>query len=510
MGLVAQNSIVQWFLAGEDRAGTPVVHWTNLPESWGVFVLLAGIAAIVFGVTWLYRHEAEICPKGVRRFLACMRLGVLLLLLIMFLQPTVTFRQVRTTKPTIAVLRDASMSMAHTDRFRDPQMAERLARATGSELVELQNGQLSRVQLLERAWAQNDHQLVRELRDKATVRVIDFAETISPAAILPAIGDEADKSKRLETDSNSPENQQRPLDSQVPPLLANGRGTDIGQALREALVDSNRLSAIVLIGDGQHNGAENPLEFAEKSASLNIPIFTVGVGDPTRPTNLTLTDLYVQSTERPDEPFEIEALLYAQDLAETNATVELIESEINPRTGQPENERIVESREVQFPERGGRVRIDFQQTVTKPGKYVYKLRAPALENEVELADNERASNPLEVLDDQVRVLLVAGAPNWDFQMVQRLLQRDQNINVTCWLQTVDEGGTQAGDERIARLPRTIEEMGRYHVIMLMDPNPDEFDREWIENLKLFCKRKAGGVLYMAGPKFTADFLTLND
>ncbi len=511
MTLLAQNSLLQWFLGGADRIGTPELHWTNLPESWGVFVVLAATALVIAGVTWLYRHEADACPRIVRRFLAGLRLAVLLLLLIMFLQPTVTFKQVRTTKPTIALLRDASMSMAHQDKYRNSVQAAQFANAAGVDVEQLANGQIARAQLLQLAWERNDHQLVRQLREKATVRVIDFADTNTPAAILPALenGKAGPPTNPPPSNPSNPAADQLP-EMQMPPLVAQGRGTNIGQALREALIDSNRLAAIVLIGDGQHNGADNPIEFAEKAGGLDIPILTVAVGDPSRPTNLTVTDVYVQATARPDEPFEIEGLLYAQDLAELKANVELVEVAINPRTGKPDAEKSVETREVSFPPRGGRIRLDFQHTVREPGKYLYKLRVPGLENEIELIDNEKLSNPLDVIDDKVRVLLISGAPNWDFRMVQRLLQRDQNISLTCWLQTVDEGGTQEGDERVSQLPRSIEDLGRYNVIMMMDPNPDEFDHQWVDNLKLFCKRKAGGFLYMAGPKFTADFLTLND
>ena len=61
--LMAQSGTWQW-LQGEEpgRTGTPQMQWANLPESWGVFVLIAIVAAIVFAVFWLYRRELETCP----------------------------------------------------------------------------------------------------------------------------------------------------------------------------------------------------------------------------------------------------------------------------------------------------------------------------------------------------------------------------------------------------------------------------------------------------------------
>ena len=73
----------------------------------------------------------------------------------------------------------------------------------------------------------------------------------------------------------------------------------------------------------------------------------------------------------------------------------------------------------------------------------------------------------------------------------------------------DESRPQEGNLPISRLPRTIEELGQYNVILMMDPNPEEFDAQWIEALQLFCKNKAGGVLFMAGPQYTSEFVTLN-
>ena len=94
-------------------------------------------------------------------------------------------------------------------------------------------------------------------------------------------------------------------------------------------------------------------------------------------------------------------------------------------------------------------------------------------------------------------------------MLQRLYQRDNNIILSGWLQTMDTDRPQEGNERIAELPETLEELGQYNVIMMIDPDPTQFTEAWIENLKQFCRIKAGGLFYMAGPKHTNMFVTLN-
>ncbi len=515
--LLMQANFLRW-LAGEDsqRVGEPELHWANLPESWGVFVFAAAVLAILGGVVWLYRHEMDVCPLWMRRILALFRALVLLLLVLMLLRPTVTYKQVKIAKPVIALLRDTSLSLARQDHYTDERQAAETARAAGLSTQQLQQGQVSRSELVQRSWASERGPWLEQLRDKGALRVIDFAAVANQVALLPARQNDESPANAAPPPANSDPTVNPALPApaagpdELPPFVADGRGTDLYQALNLALGEASRLAAIVLVSDGQHNGSSDPLELADKAKSLGIPIYPVAVGDPARPTNLAVTDVYARSSARPGEPFEIEALLYAEDLGQSAVTVELVQREIKPGAVAAEGESVVSSQEVSIPPGGGRVRVDFQTTIAQPGRFIYQVRVPELEGEMETADNRRDSNQVDVIDEQVRVLLIAGGPLWDYQLLQRLLQRDPNISLTCWLQSVDEGGTQAGDERISNLPRTIEELGRYNVIILMDPNPDEFDKAWIDNLQLFCKRKAGGLLFVAGPHYTADFLTLND
>ena len=281
----------------------------------------------------------------------------------------------------------------------------------------------------------------------------------------------------------------------VPALDPQGLGTDIWQALRESLDGANNLSSILLVSDGQHNGSEDPVEMALRAAALDVPIFVVGIGDPTPPRNISVSEVFVRDKTYPDEPFEIEALLQASsfvgiDLPD-DVTVELIEQKVDERSGDLGAGSVIKTNKISLPEMGGRVRMDFAHTIATPGRYVYTVRAETIGNEVNTDDNVRQSGVVEVVDEKVKVLLISGLPSWDYQQVQRLLQRDQTIELSCWLQSLDESRPQEGNVPIDRLPRTIEELGQYNVILMMDPDPQEFDAQWIEALQLFCKKQGG-------------------
>ena len=84
--MIAENKFLQWVVGGDPEAtGTPRIQWANMPESWGVFVLIIAIAAIVFGVFWMYRREISTCPMPIKMLMGFLRLAVMLMLVVMYL-----------------------------------------------------------------------------------------------------------------------------------------------------------------------------------------------------------------------------------------------------------------------------------------------------------------------------------------------------------------------------------------------------------------------------------------
>ena len=519
--VVAQQTLLESIVGNEQgHAGELKLQWTNFPESWGVFVLIAVVAAVVMAVLWMYRREIDTCPQGIKLLMAGMRLAVLFLLIAMFLKPSIFYQQVSEIKPSITVLRDSSMSLARGDKYRDVDQAKRLAELSGLSADEISSGVSTRVALLSSAMEKHP-ELVEQIREKGSVRVVNFADTAETVSVLPATESKSeteDEDGAIDSDDDPDADTNMAVDevdapTKFPMLVADGLGTNIWQALNVALEDSSRISSIVLLSEGQHNGAEDPIELAEKAASLGIPIIAVGIGDPNPPRNLKISEVYVRNKAYPDEPFEVESVLQTSRRNQTGlppkVTVTLNEQRIDPASGSTGVANIVATREIDVPEDGGRIRVDFGHVNKVPGRYVYTVAVEQLDSETNPDDNQLTSSELEIVDEKVKVLLVAGLPNWDYQQVQRLLLRDQTISLTCWLQSMDQSRPQEGNEPISQLPRTMAELGQYNVVIMMDPNPAEFDDQWAQLLKEFCKFKAGGVLFMAGPHFSGEFLTLN-
>jgi uncharacterized membrane protein len=506
--------VLEWLL-GEKllRKGTPHFYFENMPQSWGVFVFFLAIVLIAVLVFWMYRREISTCPPVKKVLLASIRFVVLMFLVFLWLRPTITFMAELETKPVVPVIRDASSSFSEKDVYRDEKLIDKLVAATGWDKSVFQDGNKSRAEILNQLMEKDQFALIDQLREQATVKVYDIHRILEQVAVMPARkkGDQANSGEEDEGEDTS-ENSQTKLQR----LIASNPETDLRQGIKELLNNSKRMAAIILFSDGQHNGEDDVVQVAQQinktSKKNRIPIFTVGIGDPSRPKDIKVADLFVRDTARPDEPFKIEARLNFDQLNKQSVTVELLEHTVDPQTGEPRNDPTpVEEVDVTVdPDESNNVRVDFQRTLNVPGKYAYSVRVRPIDGEIDTKNNVfDPPQVMQVIDEKVKVLLIAGAPTWEYRMVQRLLQRDQAISLSCWLQTMDIDRAQEGNEPIDVLPQTIEELGQYNVVMLFDPDPREFTEEWIETLKTFAKRKAGGVLYMAGPKFTSTFITLN-
>ncbi len=523
--MLLAESFLNWLVGRPESDGQVQLQWMNLPSSWGVFVVLAVVIAVAFFVIRLYQRENVNGPIWMRPTLLVLRLLTLVFLFLLYLQPSITLINTVRLRPPIAVARDASASMAFTDRYMDVQQAERLAEVSGFAPGALEQGDHTRVEVVNRLLGDGSNEWMTKLREKGAVRVVDFASDLRSVTTMPALESAADKvgggednASAQDPDADSTADDatdpvvaapQQPTDELgLRPLVADGVSTNISRMLSSLIGDDSSVGSVIMFSDGQHNSSEDPLAVAQRAARRDIPIFVVGVGDPTRPRNIAVDEVYVRSKVRPEEPFTIEALIRGEDLDSDPVSLQLIEQPLDPENQQPlGSPRELQTKQLQFAEGQGRVRMNFEHSQMEPGLYVYRVVAAPIQNEISTEDNLRSSAPVEVIDDRVNVLLVSGGPQWDFQQVLWLLQRDSSIVVSGWLQSLDPERPQEGNVSLKSLPRTLEELGEYNVVILMDPDPaKDFDVQFMDALEQFLETKAGGLLYMAGPNYTTEFL----
>ena len=494
--MLANTSILR--LLGFDAERVPddadvSFQFTYLPESWGVFVLI-GVAGILLYLAYkLYQRDHADVPGWVRLFLAGLRGLTLLLLLAILLGPAVSYNKIRTIRPVVTVLRDASESMNETDTYDDAKAAVGVSKITGQGAETVKQTPIARVDLINKLTTWEEGRFYSEIEKRGRLRLLDFADRIQE---VPTVAEEAD-----------PENPEAEEKTVIPELKATGPGTDLARALTTSLTE-RLTSGVVILTDGQHNAQSSLAEAADQAKERQVPLFVVGLGDTDKPTNLQVAEIYADPQVWKNDPFEIQATLRSQGLEATTVEVSLLDVTPGEDESVPAEEKVLDTQEVTIDEDGGQLRLTFTHKPEVEGLRSYTVRATPVENEVNAKDNQ-PSAPLrvKVLDDHARLLLISGGPNWEYRALTRLFIREDNVDLSCWLQSLDNGRQQQGNTPIPQLPITKDKLFEFDVIVMIDPDPREFSSAWVDLLKSFVGEHAGGLLYMPGPVFGGPFLT---
>jgi hypothetical protein len=506
-------------LLAQDPAVQSRIEWRNLPESWQVFVFLGVVAALLGYVIWSYLREIQQFPIWSRWVLAGLRVAVVVLLIILYLDPVKTdYREIQ-RRPTVAVLSDLSQSMSQKDTWSDDPLANRVAETLKLPVDTVQAASVQRLDLLKNILLGSDG-IAERLREKAHVRVLTFGDRVDTVTTLPTQEDSAGDSKTATTDTSDDDRGQDSistdqvaddsgfdLDRLAAQWQADHAGSDLVDALQSSL-NINQLQAIYLLTDGQHTALTQPVDIARRARELGVPIYAIGIGDPARPKNVGVKEVSALEKARPNEPFAIDAILAAQQLAGTRLQVDLLRESIDSSGKPMGDETVAESRELVVDDQAWLIRERFTQRIDQPGQYRYRVHIETVDGELTEDDNSALTSVVEITTEKVKLLMIAGTANWEYRQLQKLFQRDQGISLSCWLQSMAPERSQEGNAPIAVLPRTFEQMAQYNAILMIDPNPDEFDEEWVKSLTRFVEQKAGGLMFVAGQRYTTDFLSL--
>ncbi|NKB69950.1 MAG: hypothetical protein GKR89_22990 [Candidatus Latescibacteria bacterium] len=196
-----------------------------------------------------------------------------------------------------------------------------------------------------------------------------------------------------------------------------GPATDIARALKQSLeqvADRRQLQSILLLSDGRHNLGTEPLLVAEE---IGIPVFALGTGKAEDPPDIQIVQANAPDIGYIDQPLKIE--VQVRNWGQTTREIELQLFE---------GEQELARKKVLLPGAGQIKRVEFLLPPAKAGPHIYRLLVPPGEQEF-IRDNNEALVFTRVLEERLRVLLLAGGPSPDLAFLQRSLLADTNIVV---------------------------------------------------------------------------------
>lgn len=473
-----------------------VTELRHLPEGWPALLGLGLVIALCAAVVWMYRHEGRAgATHRARMMLAVVRCGVIVTLAVILLEP-VRVRVVRRWVDSyVVVLIDDSSSMDLADRYRDPSNADRVGRALGAQ----PDQPLRRKEVVSRVLRRGDRKFLRDLAERNRVKVYTFSDeprllgTIARAGEnRQAAPEQADAARRLWGVREVPTT-----------FAATGPLTNIERAVRRSVesLGSAPVSGVVVLSDGGFNHGATVEEVAGFARERGFPIHSVGIGDPSSPRNLRVAEILAPQNAFKQDPFAVTVRLTARGL--DGETIQLRFRERDAMSGGAD--RLLETRAITVGPGGAMDPVTFQRTQPRTGRFIYTVDAPVLEFEAVAEDNEKQAT-VNVIDSRTRVLIVAGAPSWDYRFVSRLLERDESIDVSCWLQSADLSAVRDGNTVIDHLPRLPEELFEYEVIILMDADPDELDEPWCRLVDTLVTEYGGGLVLTAARARTPSLM----
>lgn len=311
-------------------------------------------------------------------------------------------------------------------------------------------------------------------------------------------------------------------------LKPDGIETRLGDNLK-SLIDKERggpVAGIIVFSDGGNNAGQDVSVAGTAAADSLIAVHTVGLGSNQRAVNLRVVDLEAPEKVYPGDKFTINGYVQGTGLSNTTVLASLIryDSSGNSMT-------VVDTLSVDLGKLGQVIPVKFEIESKDEGTWLYKLSLPAQPGETDQQLQPNPSKPatstddkvqggndptrpktdnemlvkVDIVEQQTKVLLLAGGPTRDFIFLRNQLYRDKESIVHVMLQSGRPGISQDAHEILTEFPKDPDELFEYDAIVAFDPDWEALDDEQVELLEQYVAEKGGGLVVVAGPVFTPQW-----
>lgn len=441
---------------------TTIVFDSPLPP-W--LVGLAAAIALTVAVLIIRSEGAHIKPR-VRRLLVALAAAAAVMLAGLMLGPTLIRTRPDPQKPRCSVLVDASRSMLITDTYTGDQarwLNEHLkaeADKDGPDAPE-STRTASRLEIVRMLLSGADNEWLKTLRKDFELSGRRFATEI----------------------------QGQPLDAAAPPFEVDEEGysTALGKALQLAGAGPGGLRprAVILISDGACNTGADPSEVARVLGRLGVPVFAIGVGNPTPP-----SDAAVLGLDAPENVLLGDEVLLTARVATTGLSARRL-----PVRLMAEGRVIQEKHAVTLPS-GQPVNVSFSFVPRMPGRRQLTVIVPKQDGEDDESNNQ-ATAVVDVVERKINVLLIDEVPRWEFRFIRNVLERDKAVKLTVCV-TRPEIGPIKGPGYVEAPPTEKKDLAEYNLVILGDIAPAGLPDGFLKELSEMIRLRAGSLIVVAG------------
>jgi hypothetical protein len=265
-----------------------------------------------------------------------------------------------------------------------------------------------------------------------------------------------------------------------------GPSSNLAQAVAAAGESAGSGGQVLLVSDGRDTEESSPTDTARMLKSRGITVHTLTVGEAAVVRDAEVLALQNRVAAQPNAAAEISAEVRLRGGVRP-ARIEL-----------RENGRVLQSQPLTA---APTQRIAFEVSAGRTGIRRLTLEIPPVE--AELTDtNNRAGVLLTVNDWRGRVLLLEGRPNWDSRFLVQTLQKDPAVKLDVIYKLTDQkfyGILSDGEtEQGITLPRTMEQLSKYDVLILGRGFEEFYDQQAAETLRHWVEEKGGHLVLLRG------------
>lgn len=258
----------------------------------------------------------------------------------------------------------------------------------------------------------DDTESMRVVGGEADTTAASVRDRLRPS-LSPLIEDLNGRARFFAFDASLRELTGSPVDS----LVFDGSRSDVAAALQAVTeeLEGENLQGIALVSDGQHNSGRSPVRVADRSP---VPVHTVTVGDTTRQRDLQVRRVAANDLAYVDTDVPVQATLRADDVEGTSTTVSLLHAGA-----------VLDTVTLSLPSGTSEQTVDLSYRPDTPGLKQLTVQASPVPGEATTRNNERSVSQ-RVLASERRILLLGAAPSPSFAALRRVLERDDNADVT--------------------------------------------------------------------------------
>lgn len=289
----------------------------------------------------------------------------------------------------------------------------------------------------------------------------------------------------------------RPLTKSVFDLAPKGQTTRFHKSVGTMLASPNpseQPNALVLLTDGHDFELVNPAKTGGGARMRQAPIYAVAFGRKGKARDVSARIVSFQPYCYVKQKARIAASLRVVGAEFDDLTVQLL------RHGQPVQSKRVNTGEAQ------EVPVEFEAVEAEVGQFEYEVRVQPLEAEVDTANNS-AITYLNVIDQQIRVLLVEGDPYWDTTFLQRSLMRNDKFNVDALFRYA-QGRLRAVRKedpgKDFEPPSTLDALAHYDVVLLGRAVDQVLPAETVALLNRYVTDRGGALVFCRGRAFQEE------